>query len=220
MNKKLVKQISILLVVILVVFCIGCVIINNTRRIDKDDNLDNLKNYNLSELYLNPSYKEKLIIFPEIENSKMVEDYSSVKVYQGLELMAINIYLQVAYSEEDYQIEIDRLSKWSRTYSFNGNIGTGKLKYDHNELFNYSAYISSYNYCYAYKYALLIGENKIVYVFLSRARENEAVVPKKFMPIRYFDILEKSLSGNLESRIEAETENSFSIYHDISLVKE
>lgn len=196
--KKHVKLVSILLV-IWVFLSTGCY--SNNRKIHLSNNLEEYGEY--EDLYLNPDYEDAPVVFPKVVNNDGIgiNDYFVVKVTQSLKEVGFHIVLDITYSEEEYTKEIARLEQWSRTYNYNGETGVAKLLYDEQN-FNYPAYVSAYNSLLAYEYALILDNNHIIYVYISRIKQGETSLLEEYLPKQYY---EKNIS------IEG---FSYSVYHN------
>ena len=122
-----------------------------------------------------------------------VNDYyfldASFKYYKGSQY---HIFLDVTYTEEGYTAELSRLQTYQAETLNDG-------------LFSYSAYIASYNgEEEIYEYALLTGENRIVYVYLQGAlAQNDLRMPMYYLPNDYYQTA-------------AEEKPSYDIYGEIS----
>lgn len=122
----------------------------------------------------------KLDIFPEqLSNDMEVYQYSYYYADTFLDPTA-QIYLECRYKENDYLKEIERLKGIQEEYD--GRIQS--IVYDADS-FSYPAYVTidADNHC--YEYALLIGEEKIAYVFLQFIKKEDIVFPVEYLPKEY-----------------------------------
>lgn len=122
----------------------------------------------------------KLDIFPKQISSNMeVYKYSYYYADTFLDPTA-QIYLECSYEKNDYIKEIERLKGIQEEYK--GRIQT--IVYD-TDSFSYPAYVTidADNHC--YEYALLLGEEKIAYVFLQFIPEEDIVFPTEYLPKEY-----------------------------------
>lgn len=85
--------------------------------------------------------------------------------------------MECTYEKDSYLREIERLQNISEEY--NGEIK--KVLYD-TESFNYPAYvtINADNHC--YEYALILGDDRIVYVFLQFVNKGDIDFPLEYLP--------------------------------------
>jgi len=188
----------------LVVFS-GCNV--NKREPRTSFDLDNYLKY-CDDLYSIPDYNDAPIVFPKkITDSMTINDYMFVEVVQAFQSVGKHFYLDVTYSAEEYFNELKRLKDWSREYSYGEEKGVGKLLYNEQD-FYYPAYVASYNKLLAYEYALILQDNRIIYVYISRIKEGETRLKEEFLPRQYF---EKNLSTK---------GFSYSIYYDEDLCKQ
>lgn len=122
---------------------------------------------------------ERLQLLPqEITSDMIVNDYffqdASFKYYKHSQY---HIFLDITYTTEAYAEEISRL----QTYQ------TDEIE---EKCFSYEAYAAIYNGAEgAYEYALIIGDNRIVYTYLyGELAQNDLRVPKYYLPKDYYDI--------------------------------
>lgn len=119
-------------------------------------------------------------IFPEIVNDEMnVMSY----LYQYKDTIfdpTSQIYLECTYEKDSYLKEIERLENISEEY--NGEIK--KVIYD-TESFEYPAYVTidANNHC--YEYALILGDERIAYVFLQFVNKEDIGFPLEYLPKEY-----------------------------------
>ncbi len=122
----------------------------------------------------------KLDIFPEqLTDNIKIHDYSYYYADTFLDPTA-QIYLECSYEKDDYLKEIERLKGIQEEYE--DRIQT--IVYD-TDSFSYPAYVTidADNHC--YEYALLLGEERIAYVFLQFIREEDIVFPTEYLPKEY-----------------------------------
>ena len=114
------------------------------------------------------------------------------------------IFLEVKYSDEDYETEKKRISETSNEVDYDlddHSTVTKEVKYD-DETYNYPAYVANDGYSDAYEYTLMDEENDtIIYVALS--------YPEFYKMSKYKDYLKKDRS---EYNIEDSTAQ-FTIYY-------
>lgn len=120
-----------------------------------------------------------LDIFPQNISSSMIEDYH-YSYQDTLFDPTSQIYLSCSYDTETYEAEIGRLSKIEKSYKGR----TQRVIYD-TDNYNYPAYVTidANNHC--YEYALLIGDNKIVYIFLQFMKLNDIAFNLEYLPEKY-----------------------------------
>lgn len=147
----------------------------------------NINNYGKFENYL--GYSE-LAIFPKDVETENIQSYFYLNRDMPLDPMC-EIYLKCTYNLEEYEKEVERLSK------------IPNIKFDE-ENFNYDAYVTMYNFSSCYEYALILEEEKsIVYIntqgiyghYLLGLRFDKVHLPKKFMEnIEYTGDREKNFT--------------------------
>ena len=145
----------------------------------------------------------KLLLFPDSLEGAVDADY-----HQGLKEGIFDtdgyIFLEVKYSDEDYETEKKRISETSNEVDYDlgdHSTVTKEVKYD-DETYNYPAYVANDGYSYAYEYTLMDEENDtIIYVALS--------YPEFYKMSKYKDYLKKDRS---EYNIEDSTVQ-FTIYY-------
>lgn len=118
-------------------------------------------------------------IFPsDISDSEAEEYYYSFE--NTLFDPTCQIYLTCSYDKETYEAELQRLSKISNNYQNQ----VKSVIYDTDNFF-YPAYvtINANNHC--YEYALLLGDNKIAYIFLGFIPVDNVVFDLKYLPKNY-----------------------------------
>ena len=144
-------------------------------------------------------YRKDKVVFPaEISATMTVNDYfflDASEKYIGEN--SCNLYLDVTYSNEEYENEVKRLNDYKvvrviESSMANGEIApiltevTGYLLFDeHCEYFNFPTYIADYDHEGHYEYAMLTGENRIVYVYISLMRDEDLRMSKYYRPIHY-----------------------------------
>lgn len=122
-------------------------------------------------------------IFPGIINDDMsVMSY----LYQYTDTIfdpTSQIYMECTYEKDSYLREIERLQNISEEY--NGEIK--KVLYD-TESFYYPAYVTidADNHC--YEYALILGDERIAYVFLQFVNKEDIGFPSEYLPKEYESI--------------------------------
>lgn len=120
-----------------------------------------------------------LDIFPEDISLHTIEDY-----YYSYEDTLFDptsqIYLCCSYDKKTYEEEIERLSKISKSYKGKNQ----QVIYD-TEHYSAPAYVTIDANDHCYEYALLAGENKIVYIFLQFIKEENIAFDSKYLPENY-----------------------------------
>ena len=154
------------------------------------------------DLYLIPDYNDALMVFPDSINDNMVvNDYYRIKVKQGFTTVGFHKVLDITYSSDAYNSEIQRLEGWRREYRYNNTQGSAGFLYDENN-FEYPAFVAAYNCVIEYEYALILGNYRILYVYIRAIHKGESPLLDEQLPKNYF---EKNLS--LDGF-------SYSIYHN------
>ena len=144
-----------------------------------------------------------LLLFPDSLEGAVDTDY-----HQGLKESIFDtdgyIFLEVKYSDEDYEAEKKRISETSNEVEYDldeYSIITKEVKYD-DETYNYPAYVANDGYGNAYEYTLMDEKNDtIIYVALS--------YPEFYQMPEYEDYLKKDRS---EYNIE-DSSVQFTIYY-------
>ena len=190
--KKKIGIASIVFACFAVLIIIFSVIRANWEKVDVNRDINSFRQYDYSDFYLTPDYKERLVVFPtEIKGNineyfhlQKTEDFSSVKN---------NVYLDITYTAEEYQKEIERLSNWERQYTYNEQQHTAKFLQDKEcKHFNYPAFIASHNCTFlVYEYALLLDDYRIVYVYVNSIKEEDMLMEDEYLPKRYYEEVEK-----------------------------
>lgn len=122
----------------------------------------------------------KLDVFPEqISGNMEVHGYSYYYADTFLDPTA-QIYLECSYDGDGYLKEIERLKGIQEEYK--GRVQT--VVYD-TESFSYPAYVTINANDHCYEYALLLGEERIAYIFLQFIKEEEIVFPAEYLPEGY-----------------------------------
>lgn len=121
-----------------------------------------------------------LDIFPEQIGSDMeVHGYFYYYADTFLDPTA-QIYLECSYDGDSYQREVERLEGIQKEYK--GKVQTVMFDTDS---FAYPAYVTINANDHCYEYALLLGENRIAYIFLQFIKEEEIVFPAEYLPKGY-----------------------------------
>ncbi len=188
-------------------------LIGNIRVVEENSDVNEYRNYDYSAMYsLNTSNTEYLSIFPQSLESLTVNEYFYMKVRQQGRYNDFCVYLDATYTEEEYQKELDRISGWRTILSAGEEKHTLGFLYDENcKYFSYPTYIAAYNdpaVFITFEYALLVGENRIIYVRLNGIRKNEMRIDEAFLPKEYYSLLEErnSFLGEI-------SKNNYSVYY-------
>lgn len=121
-----------------------------------------------------------LDVFPEqISGGMEVHEYFYYYADTFLDATA-QIYLECSYDGDSYLKEIERLKGIQEEYK--GKVQT--VVYD-TESFSYPAYVAINANDHCYEYALLLGDERIAYVFLQFIKEEEIVFPAEYLPKGY-----------------------------------
>ena len=189
-----------------ILYVVGYLLHGIYAPLGKVEGIDKYDKTKLVEKYAS-DLNSKLLLFPESVNGAVEADY-----HQGLKEGIFDtdgyVFLEVKYSDEDYEAEKKRLSETSneiedfdRSTNRTTSKITKKVKYD-DELYNYPAIIASDGYSDAYEYALLDEKNDtIIYAALS--------YPEFYQMSKYKDYLKKNKS---EYKIN-DTLERFTIYY-------
>ncbi len=103
-----------------------------------------------------------------------------------------NSLLDITYTEEDYVKEIERLESYYISHEYKGEQFNAYLLYDKDCVyFNYAAYIYSYYFngdgARSCEYVLLLGNNRIAYIYLNDVTEKALRMDKSYVPKDYYD---------------------------------
>lgn len=120
-----------------------------------------------------------LEIFPQNIQTSVIKDY----YYNYQDTIfdpTCQIYLSCTYDDSKYEAELQRLSRISRTYK----VKTQNIMYD-TENYKYPAYVTidADNHC--YEYALIPGDNQIIYIFLEFIRKENIKFDLQYLPQNY-----------------------------------
>ncbi|MCM1539735.1 MAG: zf-HC2 domain-containing protein [Blautia sp.] len=122
----------------------------------------------------------KLDVFPEQATGSMAaQEYYYYYADTFLDPTS-QIYLECSYDEETYEKEIRRLKGIQEEYD--GRVQT--VAYD-TESFSCPAYVAIDAHDHCYEYALLLGDNRIAYIFLQFIEEEEIAFPAEYLPEGY-----------------------------------
>ena len=201
----------ILTIVTIVVLVLGVNMLGVGERIRREDkNIENYRKYSVLNVSEKIFLKEELVIFPQkITQEMTVNNYSNITISNRTKVVGRQIYLDITYTEQAYQAEIERLSMWKKVLNKSSNKQVEvKFKYDNGEYFDMPAYIAAYNEGLLNEHAILYGENSIAYVFLTRILENETTLPKQFVAKGYYDLAARFERGE----IGAAGINSYGVY--------
>ena len=128
----------------------------------------------------------EFLIFPEKEqiNGEVIKyHYRSILSFGDGQQ---EVYLEVVYSKEDFDLEVERLE--NVTYYFKREDTTNAIYKDDMYLFNYTTYISYYNYFGRYEYACVDPtECRIVYVSLHYRNGEDISFDRKYLPKSYVE---------------------------------
>lgn len=177
---------------------------------------DDLKGYReYPNLYGGTDYNGNLELFPQkIEESLTVNEYKFEKYSSGgvKAVEAYHIILDVVYTKEKYQEEIKRITNWSREYKYKKEVGRAGFLFDAECMyFNYPTYIASYNALYSYEYALLVEENRIIYIFLRQSKENQIQIQEDYLPKNYYEELQSGKIMGEDGHL------GYSVYYNFSM---
>jgi len=186
-NKNSVK---IILIVVGCLFLIILVFILCTLDLNPNKEITGIENYNKNH-YIEEyggDLDSNLSIFPEDKNI-LVDPIFSSSFKTGLFDSDGYILLKTKYSEENFNREIERISKLEMTIKEtcypNSKNYTNYIKYDENA-YKYPAYITIDGFGHTYEYALINKDDlEIVYVYLSYPSVNNS---------KYSDYLKKDKS--------------------------
>ena len=152
-----------------ITFVVGYLLNGIFGPLGKVEGIDKYNKEKILERY-SGDLNSQLFLFPDSVEGSVEADY-----HQGLKESIFDtdgyIFLEVKYSDDDYETEKKRLSEISNTvhddYNGNNSTVTKEVKYD-DATYNYPAYIANDGYSNAYEYALMDESNdKIIYVALS-----------------------------------------------------
>ena len=196
MSARLCLIIAALLLVVL--GCVGCDGCDGVGFYESSDP-STYRNFGLPAGAL-PS--EKIPTFPEnLEKVETVNNYYFVANFPTWGNTSWEIFVDVTYSVENFDLELERISEFWRT-----GYSQRSLYFDDScMLFNVPTYIAHYDareYHQRYEYISIDEENlRIIYVYLDRpSRQNqrrhyrEIVVPLEYQPKNYFNNLDSKSS--------------------------
>ncbi len=129
-------------------------------------------------IFTQPYIQTGYIIFPEQipDGTLETEFYNSYR--DTFNSPTLQTYLKCTYDDNAYQKEIDRLENTSKTY---GN-KKKELLSDEKKKFKYPAYIAVENAAHKYEYALLTGENEIVYISTAYIYKDGVKFSEDYLP--------------------------------------
>lgn len=156
-------KIIIVLAVLFHVFCISLFFLHSTNE------LNGIENYNKEYLIQEYHYDldSNLSIFPDNTSSFIDPTFKSLLTVNLFDTSGY-IILETKYNLNDFESEINRLSKLNITISdCKMNSFTNYIKYDENS-YDYPSYITIDGFSNNYEYALIDRDNlKIIYIFLA-----------------------------------------------------
>lgn len=129
-----------------------------------------------------------LYIFPEDISETLDVDYFYYSALDYHSISNILIFTEVTYSEEEYEIEKERLAglECEIALSEKEQPVSNSIVYSE-DLFSYPAYVTIYGSNLSYEYALVDEQNnKIIYVYAKMKDLNE-MIPDKYLPIEAID---------------------------------
>ena len=121
------------------------------------------------------------ITFPEEIPEGTLETEFYHKYRDTLFSPTVQTYLKCKYTDVAFKKEILRLENTSKTYGNRKEV----LKRDDEGKYNYPAYIAVENAADTYEYALITGDNEIVYIFTMYGDEVSLGFDKKYLPSDY-----------------------------------
>lgn len=126
--------------------------------------------------------RSNLDIFPKsIENETSGYSYYYYCDDKGLLDNKYQMYLEKIYSQQEFEIEKERLARIET--NINGN--TQKVKYNEKD-FKFPAYVAIYADDFTYEYALIDEESKkIIYVYTRFMNEKDIEFDKVYLPINF-----------------------------------
>lgn len=148
----------------------------------QEEQTDSYTSTDISEYRVFEGFRghSKLDVFPEqIRGDMEAHRYFYYYADTFLDSEA-QIYLECSYDEDAYLKEIERLRGIREEYE--GRVQA--IVYD-TESFSYPAYVTIDADDHCYEYAMLLGDNKIVYVFLQFIEEEEIAFPAEYLPKGY-----------------------------------
>ncbi len=124
----------------------------------------------------------KLLIFPDLTNSKgIVEDCYSYTQDQLVDY-SYEIFLKVKYEESDFQQEKERIKNLVYISEFLG-IEKGVEVDEDCVLFNYPTYVATYWSDIHFEYVSFDFENsEIIYVYIEAVGFEDLTIPHKYLP--------------------------------------
>lgn len=119
-----------------------------------------------------------LVIFPKEITEKAVSAEFDFYYEETWFDPKVSIFLQLDYTPEEYQAEVERLEKVKKVYEDWESV----LLRDKNETYPYPVYIAIENHDYTYEYVLLSGENQITYVYITHLDRGELRFDESYLP--------------------------------------
>ena len=137
------------------------------------------------------------ICFPEeLPEGLAEEDAVFYSFYQDTLFDPTNeVFLEVKYNEDGYAAEVERLENTCKVYaSERRGLLRGGREYP------YPAYVAIDGRDYTYEYAMLTGENRIAYIYLSFMSDPGKLkaVPREYLPADYTEKMSALGSGSLD----------------------
>lgn len=119
-------------------------------------------------------------LFPdEIASTWIVEGYT-FWYNETLLYDDVIVFLNLSFSDQDYESELSRIKNETYTYGNGGNAVLDEKN------FNYTAYVFTYA-TKKYEYVLTIPEeNRIVYIYLQTAPQKKCSFLEDYLPKEYF----------------------------------
>ena len=177
--------------IIFIVLLLGCIMwltFNKNQNYETSD----ISQYGEMKNKLKGKVFSGLDIFPkEIENIETKKNYYMQYGRKNLDY-SVQVYLECEYGEEQFQQELERLSKMKETYE--------KYQLHHFivkdvENFDYPAYVMIFQNNYTYEYALIDEENKkIIYIYLQHTNYEDLMVDGVYLDKKYKEYMKNGES--------------------------
>ena len=142
---------------------------------------------NIKDITINNKYDYLYDCFPYTTTNSDIIDF--VSTYNTFDIN--QYFLKIKYTKSDFDVEINRLNKYSLNNQF--------LDYDKNcNLFNYPTYICNYWSGKEYQYVCIDNENRtIAYVYVYQSSIEDILFDTKYLPKNFVINRDSKTKDNL-----------------------